>query len=141
MVGVLVTDILPPSPRKLARMAQRALRRLRRRLPRLPQREIRERDFDFVRSQLGPGYGAATEAARAAVAAAGAHGLQLETTYTGKCLAALIERSRGRPPLAVPSCSGTPSTPSTSRQSAPAPLDPRALPRSLRRFVARRPVD
>jgi D-cysteine desulfhydrase len=93
VVGVLVTDILPPSPRKLARMARAALRELGRASPRVPQPAIRVGDFDYVRSQLGPGYGAATDAARAAVAAAAAGGIALETTYTGKCLAAVIEKA------------------------------------------------
>ncbi len=141
VVGVLVTDILPPSPRKLARMAQSSLRRLRRRLPRVPQVEIHERDFDFVRSQLGAGYGAATEAARAAVAAAEGHGLQLETTYTGKCLAALIERARRQAAPRGPILFWNTFNAVDVETSAPAPLDPRALPRSLRGFLARRPVD
>lgn len=40
--------------------------------------------------QLGGGYGVPTEAGRAAVDRAADHGLELETTYTGKCLAALL---------------------------------------------------
>jgi hypothetical protein len=136
-----VTDILPPSPRKLARMARSVLQRLRRRLPSLPQVEISERDFDFVRSQLGAGYGAATEAARAAVAAGAAHGLRLETTYTGKCLAALIERARSGAAARGPILLWNTFNAVDVEASAPAPLDPRALPRSLRRFLAQRPVD
>jgi D-cysteine desulfhydrase len=42
----------------------------------------------------GPGYGHETPAARLAVAAAAAAGLELETTYTGKALAALLEDRR-----------------------------------------------
>jgi hypothetical protein len=139
-VGVLVTDILPPSPRKLARMAREALERLRRRLPRIPHRELGEGDFEFVRSQLGAGYGAATEAARAAVAEAAGLGLQLETTYTGKCLAALIQRARAQPP-AGPVLFWNTFNAVDVEKSAPAPLDPAALPRSLRGFLAWRPVD
>ncbi|HEY3358749.1 MAG TPA: pyridoxal-phosphate dependent enzyme [Polyangia bacterium] len=47
--------------------------------------------------QLGPGYGAPTAAAVAAVARAAAAGLVLETTYTGKTLAALIARAAAAP--------------------------------------------
>ena len=140
VVGVLVTDILPPSPRKLARMASSALRGLRRRLPRIPQAEFGAGDFEFVRSQLGAGYGAATEAARAAVAQAAGHGLRLETTYTGKCLAALIERTRARPP-AGPVLFWNTFNAVDVEKGAPSPLDPGALPRSLRGLLARRPVD
>ncbi len=42
----------------------------------------------------GPGYGHATPEAGRAVAAAAAAGLELETTYTGKALAALVEDLR-----------------------------------------------
>jgi hypothetical protein len=139
-VGVLVTDILPPSPRKLARMASRALRGLHRRLPRIPWAQFGEGDFEFVRSQLGAGYGTATEAARAAVSQAAGHGLRLETTYTGKCLAALIERTRARPPAGPVLFWNTFNAVDVER-SAPAPLDPAALPRSLRRFLTRPPAD
>jgi len=41
-------------------------------------------------TQVGPGYAVPTPAGRDAVALAGAHGLHLDTTYTGKCLAALL---------------------------------------------------
>jgi D-cysteine desulfhydrase len=138
LVGVLVTDILPPSPRKLARMARAALERLR--LPLTAPRELAESDFEFVRSQLGAGYGAATEAARAAVEQAAGLGLRLETTYTGKCLAALIQRAHAQPP-AGPVLFWNTFNAVDVEKSAPAPLDPAALPRSLRRFLARRPVD
>ena len=141
VVGVLVTDILPPSPRKLARMARGALRELHRRLPRVPQPAISERDFDFERSQLGPGYGAVTAAARAAVAAAAGLGLEIETTYTGKCLAALIERTQSRGAPRGPILFWNTFNAVDVEKNAPAPLDPRALPRSLRRFLAQRPVD
>jgi len=139
VVGVLVTDLLPPSPRKLARMARATLRELRRAAPGLPQPMICASDFDFVRSQLGPGYGAATDAARAAVAAAAVHGLALETTYTGKCLAAVIEKAQ-RGDLRGPVLFWNTFNAVDVEKLAPAPLDPRALPRALRRFVAQRPV-
>ena len=66
VVGVLVTDILPPSPRKLARMARSVLRGSARAAA-APARSSRSAsgDFDFVRSQLGPGYGAADRRRRA----------------------------------------------------------------------------
>lgn len=46
-------------------------------------------DWSIEYGQLGAGYGAPTPAGREAVAIAAEHGLSLETTYTGKCLAAL----------------------------------------------------
>jgi D-cysteine desulfhydrase len=47
-------------------------------------------DLDVVEDQLGPGYGAATPAARDAVARAGEAGLPADTTYSGKALAAMF---------------------------------------------------
>jgi D-cysteine desulfhydrase len=141
VVGVLVTDILPPSPRKLARMARGVLRALHAKLPRVPRLEIRERDFDLVRSQLGAGYGAATPAARTAVATAADLGLAIETTYTGKCLAALIERVRSQGAPRGPILFWNTFNAIDVAKSAPAPLDPRAVPRPLRRFLALAPVD
>jgi D-cysteine desulfhydrase len=140
VVGVLVTDILPPSPRRLARMARATLRELRRAAPRLPELAIRADAFDLVRSQLGPGYGAPTDAARAAVAAAAARGLALETTYTGKCLAAVLARAR-QGGLRGPLLFWNTFNAVDLESRAPAPLDPRRLPPALRRFVTCRPVD
>jgi D-cysteine desulfhydrase len=53
---------------------------------------VRTTDFDMVDDQLGRAYGQATPAADAAVARAAGAGLALETTYTGKTLAALLAR-------------------------------------------------
>lgn len=92
--GVLTTDILPPSPRRLARMARASLRILRRHAPKIPALEIDAARFVIDTSQLGPGYGAPTPAACAAREAAAQHGLQLDTTYSAKCLAALQVRAR-----------------------------------------------
>ena len=94
VVGVLVTDILPPSPRRLAKLAASTLRLLRRHAPNAPELAIGAESFERITDQLGDGYGAATPAAREAVAAARERGLALETTYTGKTLAALREAAR-----------------------------------------------
>jgi D-cysteine desulfhydrase len=94
VVGVLATDILPPSPERLARLARAALRRLRRADPGLPELRFEARDFEVARDQLGPGYGAATPEAEAALAEAAAAGLRLEPTYSAKCFAELLARGR-----------------------------------------------
>ena len=93
-VGVLVTDILPPSPARLARLAAATLRRLRQVAPSLPAVSVGAEDFPLAHRQLGAGYGAPTPAAHAAQEAARAAGLQLETVYTAKCLSELLERWR-----------------------------------------------
>lgn len=45
--------------------------------------------------QVGDGYGVPTPAAERAVAEARAQGIQLETTYTGKCVAGLVQALEG----------------------------------------------
>jgi D-cysteine desulfhydrase len=95
VTGVLVTDILPPSPRRLARAARGSLGLLRSVTP-VPALELTPHDFALATRQVGPGYGASTPAAEAAVRAAAQRGLVLETTYTGKCLAEIVARAEER---------------------------------------------
>jgi D-cysteine desulfhydrase len=92
--GVLVTDILPPSPKSLARTARAVLRGLRKLDPEIPMHSIGPGDFPLDRDQLGAGYGAPTEAGISAVAAAAEQNIGLDPTYTGKCLAALHQCAR-----------------------------------------------
>jgi len=92
ILGVLVTDILPPGPRRIAALARATLARLRRLDPTLPAVAIGPADFEITRAQIGPGYGAETEAGRSAAQRASSAGLTLEQTYTAKCLAELLAR-------------------------------------------------
>jgi D-cysteine desulfhydrase len=93
-VGVLVTDILPPSPRSLARKARATVRLLRRADPSLPDLALRAGEIEIAQGQVGPGYGVATDAAREAQQRAAEVGLSLETTYTAKALAEILGRAR-----------------------------------------------
>ena len=94
VAAVGVTDILPPSPAKLARLALRSAQILRRHVA-LPGLAITAADFHFVNGYVGPGYGAPTEAARRAHdLMQRAEGIALETTYTAKCLAAMLDALR-----------------------------------------------
>lgn len=102
LVGVLVSDILPPSPARLARIARRSARLMRRAGADLPALSLRAADFRLERGWLGPGYGAPTPEALRAVEAAARAGLRLETTYTGKCLAALLAAAPEPPTAAGP---------------------------------------
>lgn len=52
--------------------------------------DLAEPTFTVVGDQLGRGYALPTKAAEEAVDLASRHGVALETTYTGKCLAALM---------------------------------------------------
>jgi D-cysteine desulfhydrase len=78
---------------RLARSAVALLRALDASVPDIP---VAAGDFDLLTDFLGPGYGAATPAADAAVAWA-AFRLRLETTYTGKTLAACLAHGAATP--------------------------------------------
>lgn len=98
VVGVLVSDILPPSPRRLAGLARGAFRRLRRVAPSLPATPVSPGDVVIERAYLGAGYGAVTAAGEAAQRLlADEEGIPLETTYTAKTMAALLDLA-ARPP-------------------------------------------
>ena len=98
VVAVLVTDILPPSHRRLLGLARGALRRLRQVAPEIPVPELPPGDVTIVRDYLGAAYGATTEAGIAAQRLLQeSEGIRLETTYTAKCMAALLDLA-ARPP-------------------------------------------
>ncbi|HEY0301600.1 MAG TPA: pyridoxal-phosphate dependent enzyme [Rhizomicrobium sp.] len=105
VIGVLVTDILPPSARRLANLANAGLRRLRRIDASLPATPITGADITIERGFLGPGYGSVTAAGLTAKELlADSEGVELETTYTAKALAALLDLAqrpqwRGKPLL------------------------------------------
>ncbi|HEV7730533.1 MAG TPA: pyridoxal-phosphate dependent enzyme [Candidatus Binatia bacterium] len=132
VVGVLVTDILPPSPARLARLARACGRRL---APDVPSVPIGPDDFDVVRDWVGPGYGSPTPAAEAARdLLARLEGIGLETTYTAKCLAALLHLAttpayRDRTLLFWNTFSSV--DPGAALDALP---DPRALPPAFHRF-------
>ena len=134
VVGVLVTDILPPSPLGLARAARRVIATLRRADGSVPGAAIGAGDFSLIRDQLGPGYGWVTAAAREAVAEARHCGLELETTYSGKCLAALLARSRSGALAQGTSLFWNTFSSVDVTRNAPFALDPAALPPRFRRF-------
>jgi len=94
VAAVVVTDILPPSARKLARLAGGTLELLRRHVE-IPEVSVAAADFRIIPGYVGPGYGAPTDAAREALALMERHeGIHLETTYTAKCLAGLMDAVR-----------------------------------------------
>lgn len=93
VVGVVVTDLLPPSQRKVARLANRTLAQLRRFDASLPDLHIEAEQCDLNLQYVGAGYGEATAAGERALALAHElDGITLENTYTAKCMAALIDQ-------------------------------------------------
>ena len=137
--GVLVTDILPPSPASLARAARAVLRLLRRMDPEIPMLRIGPEDFPLDRSQLGAGYGAPTEAGASAAAVAAEQGVRLDLTYTAKCLAALREAARCGTLATGPVVFWN--TLSSIDVSGTAPLDPTqaVLPKAIARVIGENP--
>jgi D-cysteine desulfhydrase len=135
VVGVLVTDILAPSPHKLARAARDVVRWLRRYEPAIPEVAVTPDDFELVVDHLGPGYGAPTPEGFAALEAAAGQGLQLETTYTAKCLAALMDRAArdGLPTGPIVFWNTHNSVDLAAR--APRPPDGSSVPRNFRAFL------
>ena len=135
VVGVLVTDILPPSPSRIARAAGATLRRLRAADASFPALRFGPDDFPQLGDQLGPGYGAPTEAACEAVRLAREAGLELETTYTAKCLAAILARAGDRTLDEGPVLFWNTYSAVDVKARAPRPLDPAALPPAFRRIL------
>jgi D-cysteine desulfhydrase len=95
VAAVLVTDILPPSAERLAKLAGRSLALLREHVTDLPAVSLGAGDFRIVSGYVGTAYGAPTQGARRARdMMAQSEGIQLETTYSAKCLAGLIDACR-----------------------------------------------
>lgn len=98
VIAVRVTDLLPPSPKFLARLANRAVAVLERLGGALPRLVVTPDDV-LVRSEwLGPGYGVVTpDGVAAARAIADAEGLTVETTYGAKALAGALAMAHEPP--------------------------------------------
>lgn len=95
VVAVLVTDILPPSAAKLARLAMRTQELLRQHAADLARVSVTLEDFQILRDYVGPAYGSPTDAGRRARdMMQQLEGIHLETTYTAKCLAAMLDALR-----------------------------------------------
>jgi D-cysteine desulfhydrase len=95
VAAVLVTDIFPPSTERLARLAARSLTLLRQCAADVPAVTVAAKDFTVIRGCVGPGYGAPTDAGRQARDLMEAlEGIHLDTTYTAKCLAGMIDSVR-----------------------------------------------
>jgi D-cysteine desulfhydrase len=95
VIGVRVIEKDVANRAKVARLVNRAARYLQRCDPSIPRVDVEPGEIDLLDGYLGAGYAHPTEGAREAVALAGeTEGLILETTYTGKALAALLDHAR-----------------------------------------------
>jgi D-cysteine desulfhydrase len=137
VVAVLVTDLMPPTHARVLGLARRGWRLLHRLDPRIARPALAADRLMLVTDQLGTGYGAATaagEAARRRIEEL--EGVRLDSTYTAKCLAALLHRAgaapyHGRPLLFWHTYSGV--DPAGRVAALP---DPHTLPPDFRRFYA-----
>jgi D-cysteine desulfhydrase len=123
VVGVRIIEEDVANRAKIARMVNRAARYLRRRDPLVPRIEVGPGEVQLLDGYLGAGYAHPTEKGRRAVKwVAETENLPLETTYTGKAMAALldyVERHPGARVLFVDTFAEAPNL---------AEGDPRALP-------------
>jgi 1-aminocyclopropane-1-carboxylate deaminase/D-cysteine desulfhydrase-like pyridoxal-dependent ACC family enzyme len=95
VIGVRVIEEDVANRPKIARMVNQAARYLRRRDPSIPPVKIAPEEVGLLDGYLGPGYAHPTdEAERAMAQVAQAGGPTLETTYTGKAMAALLDYAR-----------------------------------------------
>jgi len=98
IIGVRVIEESIANPGKVARMVNRTARFLRNLDPAIPLVEIKPQQVELLGGYLGPGYAYPTPEALKAVELAGElEGLPLETTYTGKAMAALMDYARANP--------------------------------------------
>jgi D-cysteine desulfhydrase len=91
VLGVVVNDLLPISPRRVLALAAATLGLLRKRDPSVPRASVDPARLRLPREWLGAGYGHPTpEGERARAILKSAAGIELEDTYTGKTLAAVL---------------------------------------------------
>ncbi|MEN8230236.1 MAG: pyridoxal-phosphate dependent enzyme [Bacteroidota bacterium] len=93
VIGVRVVDSFPAYPYIIRYYAQKVADCLRRYDPSIPSVKIVKADFDLLTNYLGKGYGEVTDEGMAAVELAASR-ISLETTYTGKTLAACLDYCR-----------------------------------------------
>lgn len=93
VVGVRVVNSFPVYPVIIRYFAQKVANDLCKYDSNIPWVKIRKKDFDLLTNYLGKGYGDVTAEAEIAVNQA-ARKIHLETTYTGKTLAACLDYCR-----------------------------------------------
>lgn len=98
IVGVRIIEEDVANRPKIARMVNKAARYLRQRAPGVPRVQITPGEVNLLDDYIGPRYAFPTaEALRAVEQVAQTEGLPLETTYTGKAMAALLDHAARHP--------------------------------------------
>jgi D-cysteine desulfhydrase len=102
IVGVRIIEENIVNRPKIARLVNRAARYLKVRDPSVPAITVRPDDVELLHSYVGPGYAHVTdEGQRAVQVLARTEGIQLETTYTAKAMAALLDHASHHPGSAL----------------------------------------
>lgn len=132
-VGVRVAGRLTTTATAAAWLANRALELLRQRGAKCDIGAVRARDVTMLHRFCGRGYGHATEQGRDAIRRArDEEGLELDTTYTGKAMAAMLEFMTGAQ-------NGRASALFIHTWAAPTASEgPSAIPSHIERWLARR---
>jgi 1-aminocyclopropane-1-carboxylate deaminase/D-cysteine desulfhydrase-like pyridoxal-dependent ACC family enzyme len=98
LVGVRIIEEDQANADKIARLANRAAGLLQRHDPAVPALHFEPGDFTLLDGYMGAGYAHPTEKARQAIdRVKEIEGLSLETTYTGKAMAALLDYAHDHP--------------------------------------------
>jgi 1-aminocyclopropane-1-carboxylate deaminase/D-cysteine desulfhydrase-like pyridoxal-dependent ACC family enzyme len=132
LVGVRVTPKIVTHASAVATLATEALDLLRLAGAHPPKERIRKDDIEVIDGYMGDAYGEVTVASKAAVKTAAAHGLIMETTYTGKAFAACLDWTRDNPESGPVLFWNTFNSKDVYSQAEP--LDCKQLPSSFHRF-------
>jgi D-cysteine desulfhydrase len=98
VIGVRIIEEQQANRAKVARLANRAARRLHGMDPTIPTLVVEPGDVELLGGYVGPGYAYPTpESLRAVELLGDCEGLPLETTYTGKAMAALLDHAGQNP--------------------------------------------
>jgi D-cysteine desulfhydrase len=98
ITGVRIIEEDLANRAKIARLVNRTARYLERRLPQLPRTRVAAEEVHLLEGYMGRGYAHPTEKGRRAIElVAGTEDIPLETTYTGKAMAALLDHAQREP--------------------------------------------
>lgn len=91
VMGVRVVDRVMANPYRVAFLINRALAVIKHRCKNVDLPRFRSHDIPIIEGYFGGRYGAVTRAGKNALALAAEFGIKLETTYTAKAFAAMID--------------------------------------------------
>jgi len=102
VIGVRVIDRVMANPYRIAFLTNRTLSVIKQRCKNVVLPSFRPRDIEIVEGYFGNGYGAVTREGKNTLALAAEFGIKLETTYTAKAFAAMIDYVKTISPKAGP---------------------------------------